>query len=83
MTDISMLYDRSETDELGIRLTAEHMGIDLGYLPFHKTVVGFSNNGFSYRSIGKDYTDALKETRVVLNRTQSKSRDIKLRKDIS
>ena len=76
MADISILYDRSETDELGIRLTAEHMGVDLGYLPFHKAAVGFSNSGFSYRSVGKDYTDALKETRVVLNRTQSKSRRV-------
>jgi len=76
MADISILYDQSETDELGIRLTAEQMGVDLGYLPFHKTAVGFSNDGFSYRSVGKDYSEALKETRVVLNRTQSKSRRI-------
>jgi len=76
MTDVSILYDRSETDELGIRLTAEQMGIELGFLPFHKAAVGFGNDGFSFRSVGKDYTEAFGATRVVLNRTQSKSRRI-------
>ncbi len=74
MPDISMLYDRSETDELGIRLTAEEMGIDLGYLPFYKVSVGFDSRGISYKSLGKDYTDILRNTKVVLNRTQSKGR---------
>ena len=69
-----MLYDRSETDELGIRLTAEEMGISLGYLPFYKVSVGFNSHGLSYRSLGRDYTEALRDTRVVLNRTQSKGR---------
>ena len=74
MTDIVMVYDRSETDELGIRLTAEEMGIDLGYLPFHKVAVSFGNDSFTYGSLGRDYTKALDGVRVVLNRTQSKSR---------
>ncbi|MFH0850217.1 MAG: hypothetical protein V1924_04675 [Candidatus Bathyarchaeota archaeon] len=76
MPEISMLYDRSETDELGIRLTAEEMGVELGYLPFYKVSVGFDSQGISYRSLGKDYTEALRDTKVILNRTQSKGRRI-------
>jgi len=33
---IALLYERSEADEMGIRLTAEEMGIDLTYVPFRK-----------------------------------------------
>ncbi len=76
MAKIAMLYDRSETDELGIRLTAEEMGVELDYLPFHKVAVGFDTDGFSYRSLGRDYSDRLRDTRVILNRTQSKSRRV-------
>lgn len=76
MADIAIIYDRSESDELGIRLTAERMGIELGYLPFHKVAFGFGNDGYELRSSGKDYTEALKETRVVLNRGQSKNRRV-------
>jgi glutathione synthase/RimK-type ligase-like ATP-grasp enzyme len=76
MTDISILYDRSESDEMGIKLVAEEMGLDLGYIPFHKVAIGFGRKGFSYKSIGKDYTEELKETKVVLNRGQSKNRRI-------
>jgi len=74
MTDIAMVYDRSETDEMGIKLTADAMGIDLGYLPFYKVSIGFDNDGFTTRSLGQDYTEAFNEVRVVLNRTQSKNR---------
>jgi glutathione synthase/RimK-type ligase-like ATP-grasp enzyme len=74
--DISILYDQSESDELGIKLTAQEMGIDLGYIPFFKTAFTFGNNNFSLRTIGKDYTKELQKTRVVLNRCQSKSRRI-------
>ena len=69
-----MLYDRSETDELGIRLTADEMGVELDYLPFHKVAVGFDADGFSYRTLGRDHSDKLSDIRVVLNRTQSKGR---------
>ena len=74
MTDISMLFDRSETDELGIRLTAERMGIPLGYLPFHKSAVSFDRDGYRFSTVGKDFTEELRSTRVILNRTQSKNR---------
>jgi glutathione synthase/RimK-type ligase-like ATP-grasp enzyme len=74
MAQIAMLYDRSETDELGILLTAEQMGVELEYLPFHKVAFGFDSGGYSYHSLGRDYTRKLGEAQVVLNRTQSKSR---------
>jgi glutathione synthase/RimK-type ligase-like ATP-grasp enzyme len=76
MADIAILYDRSESDELGIRLTAERMGIELGYLPFYKVAFGFGKGSYKFRSSGKDYTETLKETRVVLNRGQSKNRRV-------
>jgi hypothetical protein len=76
MPKISIMYDRSETDELGIKLMAEEMGIELGYLPFYKVSVGFDSGSHSFRSIGRDLTKALGEVRVVLNRTQSKGRRI-------
>jgi len=76
ITDIAIVYDRSETDEMGIRLTAEEKGINLLYLPFHKIVVSFGNNGFDYFSIGKNYMEMIDEVKVVLNRTQSKNRRI-------
>jgi glutathione synthase/RimK-type ligase-like ATP-grasp enzyme len=76
MADISLLYDRSETDELGIRLTAEQIGVELGFLPFYKVSIGFDEGGFSYASSSKDFTEELKETRVVINRAQSKNRRI-------
>lgn len=76
MAEIAMVYDRSETDEMGIKLTAEEREIDLEYLPFHKVAVGFGDYGFTYRSLGRDYTTVLEGIRVVLNRTQSKNRRI-------
>lgn len=76
MTDIAMVYDRSETDEIGINLTAQEMEIDLYYLPFYKVSVGFGNSGYSYRSPGRDHTAALRDIKVVLNRIQSKNRPI-------
>ena len=76
MANIAMLYERSETDELGIRLTADEMGVELDYLPFHKVAVAFDADGFSYRTLGRDHSDKLNDIRVVLNRTQSKGRRI-------
>lgn len=76
MTDMAIVYERSETDEMGIRLTAEQMGIDLGFLPFHKVAVGIGNDGLTYRSLGRDYGTMLNDARVILNRTQSKSRRV-------
>lgn len=76
MPDISILYDQSETDELGIKLTAKEMGVELGYIPFYKTAFTFDNNSYNLRTTGRDYTPEFKDTKVVLNRCQSKSRRI-------
>ncbi|MBN1682068.1 hypothetical protein JW865_00765 [Candidatus Bathyarchaeota archaeon] len=76
MTDISLLYDRSESDEIGIKLIANDMNIDLAFLPFHKIAFGFGRKGISFRSIGKDYSQELADTKVILNRCQSKNRRI-------
>jgi glutathione synthase/RimK-type ligase-like ATP-grasp enzyme len=71
---IGLLYERSENDETGIKLTAEEMGAELTYIPFRKVAVTIGNNTFSVRSKGKKYTDIIKNLSVVLNRAQSKNR---------
>jgi glutathione synthase/RimK-type ligase-like ATP-grasp enzyme len=71
---IGILFESSETDEKGIKMTAEEMGIDLVYIPFRKVAVHFNENGYKIRTKGKDYTNILKDIKVVLNRAQSKNR---------
>ena len=71
---IGILFESSETDEKGIKMTAEEMGIDLTYIPFRKVAIRLDENGYSLRTKGKDYTNILKDITVVLNRAQSKNR---------
>src|SRR5665647_1693956 len=71
---IALLYERSENDENGIKLTAQQLGIDLTFLPFRKIALSISKDGFSAKTKGKNYTNAINDTAVVLNRAQSKNR---------
>ncbi len=71
---IALLYERSENDENGIKLTAQQLGVDLTFLPFRKISLSISKDGFSAKTKGKDYTSIIKDTAVVLNRAQSKNR---------
>src|SRR3990172_11780954 len=71
---IALLYERSEADELGIKQTAEQLGIKLEFIPFRKIALAFSKDGYSFKTKGKDYTDVVKDVAVVLNRAQSKNR---------
>jgi glutathione synthase/RimK-type ligase-like ATP-grasp enzyme len=71
---IALLYERSENDENGIKLTAQQMGIDLTFLPFRKIALSISKDGFSAKTKGKDYTSVINDVAVVLNRAQSKNR---------
>jgi glutathione synthase/RimK-type ligase-like ATP-grasp enzyme len=71
---IALLYERSETDETGIKLTAQEMGIDLTFVPFRKIALTICKNVFTAKTKGKDYTSAFKDVAVVLNRAQSKNR---------
>jgi glutathione synthase/RimK-type ligase-like ATP-grasp enzyme len=71
---IALLYERSENDEMGIKLTAEKMGIDLIYIPFRKIALSIHKNGYNAKTKGKDYSNTVKDTAVVLNRAQSKNR---------
>ncbi len=73
---IALLYERSEADEMGLRLTAEKLGIDLTFIPFRKIAFSISKNGFNAKTKGKDYSDVIKNTAVVLNRAQGKNRRI-------
>ena len=71
---IALLYERSENDENGIKLTAQQLGIDLTFIPFRKIALAISKDGFSAKTKGKDYAKAIQDTKVVLNRAQSKNR---------
>ena len=71
---IALLYERSENDEMGIKLTAEKMGISLTYIPFRKIALSIHKNGYNAKTKGKDYSNTIKGTAVVLNRAQSKNR---------
>jgi glutathione synthase/RimK-type ligase-like ATP-grasp enzyme len=71
---IGLLYERSENDENGIKLTAEQLCIPLTYLPFRKIAVSIYNGGYKVASKGKDFTPTLKDVGAVLIRAQSKNR---------
>ena len=71
---IALLYERSENDENGIKLTAQQLGIDLTFLPFRKIALSIGKDGFNAKTRGKNYTGILNQTAVVLNRAQSKNR---------
>lgn len=71
---IALLYERSETDELGIKQTANQLGLKLEYIPFRKIALTFCKDAYSFKTKGKDYTAKIKDTAVVLNRAQSKNR---------
>ncbi len=71
---IALLYERSENDENGIKLTAKQLGVDLAFIPFRKIAVAINKDGYTAKTKGKDYTQLFNETTVVLNRAQSKNR---------
>ena len=71
---IAIVYERSETDEMGIKLTAERCGINLIYIPFRKISVKLDENSCSVKSLGKDYSKIIENVKVILNRIQSKNR---------
>ncbi len=71
---IALLYERSENDENGIKLTAQQLDVDLTFLPFRKIAFSISKDGFDAKTKGKDYTGIIKDVAVVLNRAQSKNR---------
>ncbi|MDR2203841.1 MAG: hypothetical protein LBE76_06045 [Nitrososphaerota archaeon] len=71
---VALLYERSENDEAGVKQTAQQLGIDLKFIPFRKIALSISKEGFSAKTIGKDYTETFNQTSVVLNRAQSKNR---------
>jgi len=71
---IGILYERSGTDEMGIKLTAEELGINLVYIPFRKVSIRLDKDGHSVKSKGKNYSKVIEDVKVVLNRAQSKNR---------
>ncbi|MEM3575081.1 MAG: hypothetical protein QXQ76_05020 [Candidatus Bathyarchaeia archaeon] len=71
---IAILYEHPETDELGIKATAQAMGVELIHIPFRLVSIVVSNDAFTIRSKVKEYTKVLENAVAVLNRAQSKNR---------
>ena len=67
------MYEYAETDEMGIRLTAEEMGIDLVYIPFRKVSISIHNDGFNFKTKRRDLAKSLEDVNAVLNRMQSRN----------
>jgi len=71
---IAILFERSKTEEMGIKLTADELGINLVYVPFRKVAICFGEGEYSIRSKGRSYSRVVEDVRVVLNRAKSKNR---------
>jgi len=71
---LAILYEYPETDEEGIRVTAQEMGIDLKLIPFRKVSVLVGKGVFGFRSGKTDYRPLIEDVGAVLNRAQSKNR---------
>ncbi len=71
---IGLLCDYLEADEMGIKLTAENLGIDVTYIPFRKISIKIGDDGYKIRSKGNDYSETVGKVKVFLNRAQSKNR---------
>lgn len=71
---IGLLSEYLETDEMGIKLTASSMGINITYLPFRKVSVVIGMEGLKFKSKNFDHSKNLSEIKVILNRIQSKNR---------
>ena len=65
---IALLYERSETDEMGIKLTAQKLGVALAFIPFRKIAISIYNNNYSAKTKGKNFTETIEDSEVVLNR---------------
>ncbi|MFH0897938.1 MAG: hypothetical protein V1850_07845 [Candidatus Bathyarchaeota archaeon] len=71
---IAITYEYPESDELGINLTAEEMGVDIVYIPFRKVSILINSQGFNFKSKVSDYRETIENVNAVLNRMQSKNR---------
>jgi len=71
---IAMLYEYAGTDEMGIQLTAERLGITLTLIPSRKISFLFVNNNFLIKSLSRDLSENIRNVSVILNRAQSRNR---------
>lgn len=70
---LAILYEYPETDEEGIKATAQDMGIDLKFIPFRKVSVMIGNGVFGFKTGRIDLRPLIEDVKVVINRTQSKN----------
>jgi glutathione synthase/RimK-type ligase-like ATP-grasp enzyme len=70
---IAIMYEHADTDEMGIKLTAEEMGIKLVYIPFRKVSVSITNDGYHFKTKRRHLEKELEGVNAVLNRMQSKN----------
>jgi glutathione synthase/RimK-type ligase-like ATP-grasp enzyme len=71
---VAILYEYPDTDEEGIKITAQDLGIDLKYIPFRKVSILIGNDVFGFKSRNADFRPLIDGVNSVLNRTQSKNR---------
>ncbi len=45
---------------MGIKLTAEQLGVDLTFIPFRKISIAIDKEGYTVKSKGKDYSNTVK-----------------------
>ena len=71
---LAILYEYPDTDEEGIKVTAQDLGIDLKHIPFRKISVLIGNGVVSFKSRRTDYFPLIEDVTAILNRAQSKNR---------
>jgi len=70
---LAILYEYPDTDEEGIKVTAEEMGVDLKYIPFRKVSVLVGDGVWGFKSRTNDYSPLIENVTAILNRAQSKN----------
>ena len=68
---IAIMYEHADTDEMGIKLTAEEMGINLVYIPFRKVSVSISNQGYHFKTKYRNLEKKLESPILRLNKNRA------------
>lgn len=72
---LAILYEYPDTDEEGIKITAQDMGIDLKHIPFRKISVLIGNGVVSFKSRRTDYFPLIEDVTAILNRVKARIAD--------
>ena len=72
---IALLYERSETDENGIKHTAEELGIELKFIPFRKIAVSICKDRIQLQAKAKTTRASSKTLPSCLTEPKAKTAD--------